>query len=111
MSAKKTYAAFLVGLGLLSGGCATDRIVAAPDGGEVHTRVLAVNPANAGAPPLFIVDGQRVARGNDGRIAGIDPDAIDNVEVIKGERAVRQYGPEGAHGVIVITTKAAAANR
>jgi outer membrane receptor for ferrienterochelin and colicin len=110
MSAKKTYAAFLVGLALLSGGCATDRIVAAPESGEAQTRI-AVRPAHLGAPPLFIVDGQRVAREDNGRISSLNPNTIDNVVVLKGERAVRQYGPDGAHGVVVITTKAAAANR
>jgi TonB-dependent SusC/RagA subfamily outer membrane receptor len=35
----------------------------------------------------------------------LPPDRIERIEVIKGAAAEKRYGPKGAHGAIVITTK------
>ncbi|WP_190810276.1 SusC/RagA family TonB-linked outer membrane protein [Flagellimonas sp. S3867] len=76
--------------------------------------------------PLFIVDGvpfnadtnsvgrqgdrQDFINGNNGssRFLDLDPNAIENVNVLKGLAAATLYGSLGRNGVILITTKAGA---
>ncbi|MFH6602257.1 SusC/RagA family TonB-linked outer membrane protein [Maribacter algicola] len=72
---------------------------------------------------LFIVDGIPFSNdtnnnGNDflsgntgsSRFLDIDPNNIENIEVLKGLAATTLYGTLGKNGVILITTKAGAAN-
>lgn len=54
------------------------------------------------AQPLLIVDGVRQPQEALKRLL---PDAIKSIEVIKGPTASKVYGPDGANGVIVVTTK------
>ncbi|MBU6366285.1 MAG: TonB-dependent receptor plug domain-containing protein [Gemmatimonadetes bacterium] len=54
------------------------------------------------AQPLLIVDGVRQPQEALKRLL---PDAIKSIEVIKGATASKLYGPDGANGVIVVTTK------
>jgi TonB-linked SusC/RagA family outer membrane protein len=49
--------------------------------------------------PLFLVDGVKRA------FSHIDPNDIESVSVLKDASAAAVYGVEGAHGVILITTK------
>jgi TonB-dependent SusC/RagA subfamily outer membrane receptor len=56
---------------------------------------------------LVFVDGVRLA--SDKSVRELDPTTVETVEVLKGAAASRLYGPEGARGVILITTKRAAA--
>jgi TonB-dependent SusC/RagA subfamily outer membrane receptor len=56
---------------------------------------------------LVLVDGVRLA--SDKSLQDLDPTTVETVEVLKGAAASRLYGPEGARGVILITTKRAAA--
>jgi TonB-dependent SusC/RagA subfamily outer membrane receptor len=77
----------------------------------------------SGNRPLIIVDGVvvsaaceelgsnragepsvRINGANMGRIAGLGPNEIEQVEVLKGNAAAA-YGPRAANGVILITTK------
>ena len=63
--------------------------------------------------PLYVVDGIVVGKGSDNAgimeswnpLAAIDPNAIENVMVLKDASATALYGARGANGVIVITTK------
>jgi TonB-dependent SusC/RagA subfamily outer membrane receptor len=60
---------------------------------------------NAGEPSVAAGGGNRaVSR----ILAKISPDSIASIEVLKGNAATAEYGPEAAHGVIIITTKAPA---
>ena len=71
--------------------------------------------------PLFIVDGVQFASdtnaqmsfvdGNNGssRFLDIDPNNIENVQVLKGLAAATLYGTQGRNGVILITTKSGSA--
>ena len=56
---------------------------------------------------LVFVDGVRLA--SDKTLQELDPTNVETVEVVKGAAATRLYGPEGTSGVILITTKRAAA--
>jgi TonB-dependent SusC/RagA subfamily outer membrane receptor len=84
--------AYAAGIILVSGGCASGHVSAARE--------------PSAAQPLYVIDG-RIQAGDAGR--DMDPDRIASVEVVKGPRAVEMYGRAGANGVIVITTKQAAA--
>jgi TonB-dependent SusC/RagA subfamily outer membrane receptor len=56
--------------------------------------------AAAGDGPLVVVDGRVVKD-----LSQVDQSTIDQVEVLKGRAAEGLYGPRGANGVVVITTK------
>ncbi|MDT8414851.1 MAG: SusC/RagA family TonB-linked outer membrane protein [Flavobacteriaceae bacterium] len=67
--------------------------------------------------PLFIVDGvpfnsdtnaqDNFVNGNNGssRFLDLDPNSIENINVLKGLAAATLYGTQGRNGVILITTK------
>jgi outer membrane cobalamin receptor len=57
-------------------------------------------------PLLFVVDGVRLQRD---QVPSLTGDQISKIQVIKGHAALKQYGPDASYGVVVITTKAAAA--
>ena len=67
------------------------------DNPDIHIRGIGTTGSNG---PLIVVDG--VQRNN---INQIDPEAIDNVTVLKDAAAVAPYGLGGANGVLLITTK------
>nr|WP_321353536.1 carboxypeptidase-like regulatory domain-containing protein [uncultured Draconibacterium sp.] len=61
---------------------------------------------NPDTAPLYIVDGKESKD-----IDWLEPDAIESIEVLKGESATILYKDKGKNGVIIITTKAAAKAR
>ncbi len=54
--------------------------------------------------PLFVVDKMQVG-GYEQAAALVDPNDIDDVDVLKDVSSTQQYGLRGANGVIVIRTK------
>jgi TonB-dependent SusC/RagA subfamily outer membrane receptor len=86
--------------------------------GVLIAMLLCLATAAYAQHPIFIINGVRVPAcgGATGggllvadtmfmRLADIDPSLIENVEIVKGAAAAREYGPDGANGVIAITTK------
>ncbi len=59
-------------------------------------------------PLLFIVDGVRFAGD---QLPLLSAELVASVKVIKGHRALEQYGPDASYGVVVITTKLASGRR
>ncbi len=61
--------------------------------------------------PLYIVDGVQVNTGSVGTqgstnsLAGINPNDIESIDVLKDAAAAAIYGAQAANGVVVITTK------
>ena len=64
--------------------------------------------------PIYIIDGVRMATntlslGTGGTQASflndLDPNEIEDIEIVKGPSAATLYGTDAANGVIVITTK------
>ena len=65
--------------------------------------------------PIYIIDGIRMtSTGGQGigvggtsasRVNDLNPEEIENIEVVKGPSAATLYGTDAANGVIVITTK------
>ncbi|UOE46825.1 TonB-dependent receptor [Mucilaginibacter sp. SMC90] len=84
-------------------------------GDGVFIRVRGTTSINASNDPLYIVDGvflnntslQTVNTGGRATspIADINPDDIENIEVLKDASATAIYGSRGANGVVIVTTK------
>lgn len=97
-------------------------------GGGIQVNLRGVSSINADAQPLYVVDGvilsnEAVSGGmgkiteqsggdNDpaqdnmvNRVADINPNDIENIEVLKGASASAIYGSRASNGVIIITTK------
>jgi outer membrane cobalamin receptor len=59
--------------------------------------------------PLVFIDGVNKGRMNYGEsgapISGLNPGDIKKIEIIKGDKAIKQYGKDAEEGVILITTK------
>ena len=109
----------------------------APGGGS-QVQLRGVTSINSNSSPLYVIDGVLVSNqsfntglnsltsagspaGNGGvagsqdqaanRIADLNPEDIESVEVLKGPSAGAIYGSKGSNGVIVIRTKRGAGGR
>ena len=84
-------------------------------GGLVNTpariRVRGVNSISGGLAPLIVVDGVPAISGNlaastnSNALGDINPNDIENIEVLKDGAATAIFGSRAANGVIMITTK------
>ncbi len=93
-------------------------------GGGFALRLRGISSINGNNQPLFIVDGVYVNnveipsglrfasganRGNEensgNRLADLDPNDIENIEILKGASAAAIYGTRANAGVVIITTK------
>jgi hypothetical protein len=59
-------------------------------------------------PLLFVVDGVKYQRD---QVPQLSADDVSTVRVVKGRAALKAYGPDASYGVVVITTRHAAAPR
>ncbi len=98
-------------------------------GGGMQIQIRGVTSINSDASALYVVDGVPINNGhiNDGanaisgandntitqstqdnppnRIADINPEDIESIEILKGASAAAQYGSRAGGGVVLITTK------
>jgi TonB-linked SusC/RagA family outer membrane protein len=97
-------------------------------GGGIQLNLRGISTINAGADPLFVVDGivisnssipngqnavtAAAAGGNasnqdnpTNRLADINPSDIERIEILKGGSAAAIYGSKASNGVVIITTK------
>jgi TonB-linked SusC/RagA family outer membrane protein len=85
-------------------------------GGGSRIRVRGTASLSLSNDPIFIIDGIRMT--SDGssaalsvggtqpsRVSDINPEEIENIEIVKGPSAATLYGTAAANGVVVITTK------
>ncbi len=78
-------------------------------------RVRGVASISAGGDPLYVVDGIPITQDyfmkgstggmNNNPLATINPNDIENIEILKDAAATAIYGSRGSNGVILITTK------
>ena len=75
---------------------------------------LATNGSGISNAPIYIVDGVHISAGTINLGSGgtqasflndLDPNEIEDVEIVKGPSAATLYGTNASNGVIVITTK------
>jgi len=93
---------------LLRGKTAGLQIITRPDGSQtLRIRGSQVGPQNGSEPdPLIVVDGVPVkATEISDALAGLTPDDIRQVDVLKDVASTSIYGIRGNAGVIVITTR------
>ncbi len=69
-------------------------------GGDYTIRIRGTSSFSGHNEPLVVIDG--VAAGSIGALAGLEPQEIERIDVLKDAGG---YGVRGAAGVIVITTK------
>ncbi len=96
-------------------------------GGGIQLQLRGTNTINGNYQPLYVVDGVIVDNSSFGnglnsitgagtgistnqdqqvnRIADLNPEDIESIEVLKGPSAGAIYGSRGANGVVIITTK------
>jgi TonB-linked SusC/RagA family outer membrane protein len=91
-------------------------------GGGSRVRVRGISSASLSNDPLVIVDGVRVENGSPninpstvgqtgvggGRpsfLNNLNPEEIEDIQIVKGPSAATLYGTQSANGVIVVTTK------
>lgn len=69
-------------------------------GGGATVRVRGVGSINNSSNPIFIVDGVQQIN-----INNIDPQEIENMQILKDASASAIYGANGSNGVVIINTK------
>jgi len=83
-------------------------------GSNQQIRIRGIGSITAGSDPLYVVDGVIVNSGDLSRVgfsgatnalAGINPNDIEDVTVLKDAASASIYGSRAANGVILITTK------
>jgi TonB-linked SusC/RagA family outer membrane protein len=87
-------------------------------GTGARIRIRGVNSITLANDPIYIIDGVRMTSSNgsqsgniftggaiQSRAEDINPDEIENIEIVKGPSAATLYGTDAANGVVVITTK------
>lgn len=97
-------------------------------GGGTTVKLRGITTLNGSSQPLYIVDGvyydnssfaantnfisKAAGQGSDSnqdnpsnRVADLDPEDIDRIEVLKGASAAAMYGSRAGAGVVIITTK------
>jgi TonB-linked SusC/RagA family outer membrane protein len=82
-------------------------------GGEPTVRVRGVSSISLSNAPIWYVDGVRFAAGatnsgtdtNFSLLNSLNPEEIEDIEIVKGPSAATLYGTDAANGVVVITTK------
>ncbi|MFV0378512.1 MAG: TonB-dependent receptor [Mangrovibacterium sp.] len=89
-------------------------------GGGTTVQIRGAGSVNAGAGPLYVIDGLPIENGqvisdNGSTIPGvrvprspmanINPSDIESIEILKDASATAIYGARGANGVILVTTK------
>jgi TonB-linked SusC/RagA family outer membrane protein len=91
-------------------------------GAGVRVRIRGTSSLSLSNNPIYVVDGIRI-EGTTGsssvsvggttpaRINDLNPQEIENIEVVRGPSASTLYGTDAANGVIVITTKRGIAGR
>jgi TonB-dependent SusC/RagA subfamily outer membrane receptor len=82
----------------LAGKVAGVQITGMP-GGAARIAIRGASTMDAGADPLYVVDGVIVES------TSIDQENLASVQVLKGQAATAIYGSRAANGVIIITTK------
>ena len=81
-----------------------------------RVRIRGQSSLNLSNDPIYIIDGVRMTSNNasselftgggePSRVGDLNPEEIENIEVVKGPSAATLYGTDAANGVIVITTK------
>ncbi len=74
--------------------------------GKISLRVRGSASFYMNTEPLYVIDGVSVAADNfSDAVAGLTPDQVLRIDVLKDASATAIYGSQGGNGVVLITTK------
>jgi TonB-dependent SusC/RagA subfamily outer membrane receptor len=74
--------------------------------GDYAVRIRGARSVLGSDTPLYVIDGVQVrAAGIMSALAGVAPQSVERIEVLKDAGATSIYGVLGGNGVIVVTTK------
>jgi TonB-linked SusC/RagA family outer membrane protein len=77
-------------------------------------RIRGLNSLSLNNEPIYVIDGVRMNSGvigggvggtNTSYLNNLDPEEIEDIEIVKGPSAATLYGTDAANGVVVITTR------
>ena len=85
-------------------------------GAGARVRIRGTSSLSLSNDPIYIIDGVRMQSATNStalslggttpsRVNDLNPEEIENIEIVKGPSAATLYGTDAANGVIVITTK------
>lgn len=80
-------------------------------GGQVQVRVRGVGSIKGGTDPLYVVDGVQINTTSNSAFAStnplsyLNPNDIENIEILKDAASAAIYGAAAANGVVLVTTK------
>jgi TonB-linked SusC/RagA family outer membrane protein len=84
-------------------------------------RIRGNNSLSLNNEPIWVIDGVRMTSdrasgfstgGNrPSRVTDLNPEEVENIEIVKGPSAATLYGTDAANGVVVVTTKKGRAGR
>jgi TonB-linked SusC/RagA family outer membrane protein len=85
-------------------------------GTSARVRIRGFASLSLSNDPIYVIDGVRMTSDNGSqsigiggttfsRVGDVNPQDIENIEIVKGPSAATLYGTDAANGVIVITTK------
>lgn len=101
MNMKIAHLTFALALISAATACTAERAISPT---SAKTSVASAGQATMQMPLLYVVDGVRLERD---QVPTLTKDEISEVHVVKGNAALKQYGPDASYGVVVITTRAA----
>jgi TonB-dependent SusC/RagA subfamily outer membrane receptor len=74
--------------------------------GDISVRIRGAGNFQGGGEPLWVLDGMPLAQGLGlSSLAGISPQDVERIDVLKDAGSTAIYGSQGANGVILIRTK------
>ena len=82
-----------------SAGITVTKASGAP-GGQSKIRIRGSNSITGGNDPLYVIDGLV-----GGDFGAINPNDIEDIQILKDASATAIYGSRGANGVVIVTTK------
>lgn len=78
-------------------------------GGGISVAIRGISTINGNAEPLYVIDGVQLQGGGSANssnpLAGINPNDIEDIQILQGPSATAIYGSRATNGVILITTK------
>ncbi|MEO5996664.1 MAG: TonB-dependent receptor [Chitinophagaceae bacterium] len=83
-------------------------------GGGISVNIRGISSINGSTQPLYVVDGVQIQSGQDVNyggqssadpLAGLNPEDVEDIQILQGPSATAIYGSRGTNGVVLITTK------